>query len=277
MRWIGAIILVAVFVATARTKKIDLPDDVETEYKNFKIKYKKANKNKVEDLKRKLEFCKTWSLVKTNNELFDQGLVDYSLEVNQFGDLPFNERLSFSTGNLVPENENLLLGRTVEVVTTTTYPPGPPAIDWTTSNCIGPVKDQGYFCNNCWAFSTVAALEAQWCLKKGAPTVLSEQQLVDCNRNNETGNWGCDGGNQASAYAYIEGNGGIQNLTTYPYEEDKEHSSPYSCRFNANHTVASNSGYLRIRPYNETLLRDCIAANGYDRNFSSQASSIYRR
>jgi C1A family cysteine protease len=276
MRFSEILFLVELF-AVVSTVKIDLPDDVDKAYKTFKIKFNKKNKNASEELKRKIEFVKTWNLVRKHNVRFDGGLEEYDLEINRYADIPLSERLSFSTGNLVPDDDVLGLGRAVAVVSSTTFPPGPAAQDWTTTNCIGPVKDQGYYCNNCWAFSSVAALEAQWCIKKGVPTVLSEQQLIDCNRNDVTGNWGCDGGNQAAAYTYIEANGGIQNLTSYPYEEDKEHSSVFSCRSEPSKIEASSTGYWRIRPYNETLLRDAIAANGYDCNFSSQASSIYRR
>lgn len=61
---------------------------------------------------------------------------------------------------------------------------------------------------------------------------------------------------------YIYGNNGIQNDTTYPYQEDVPHVGIYPCRSNLTKKVATDSGYWRIRPGNETLLRDVIAAKG---------------
>ena len=40
--------------------------------------------------------------------------------------------------------------------------------------------------------------------KFGISSQLSEQYLVDCNRNDMTGNWGCNGGSLASAYMNIQ-------------------------------------------------------------------------
>lgn len=214
-------------------------------------------------LRRKIEFIKSWNIVEKHNKRFKDALEEYDLELNFFADMSRIERLSLSTGNVVPEDDITVIGRVIDTVTPTTFPPGPASIDWTTSNCIAPVKDQGYICNNCWAFSTIAALEAHWCLKKGQPTILSEQQLIDCNRNSETGNWGCDGGNQASAYTYIAANGGISSLSSYPYQEADQHTGIYPCRYISNSSNPTCTGYWRIRPYDETTLKNSIAANGY--------------
>jgi C1A family cysteine protease len=67
--------------------------------------------------------------------------------------------------------------------------PGPPSFNWHTKTpqCITKIKDQGFYCNNCWAFSAIAALEFHWCIKTNQTVTLSEQQLVDCNRNDQTG------------------------------------------------------------------------------------------
>lgn len=51
-----------------------------------------------------------------------------------------------------------------------------------------PVKQQGV-CGSCWAYATIAALEALHKKKTGENIDLSEQQLVDCSRG--YGNFGC--------------------------------------------------------------------------------------
>uniref|UniRef100_A0A914BZG9 Uncharacterized protein n=1 Tax=Acrobeloides nanus TaxID=290746 RepID=A0A914BZG9_9BILA len=87
----------------------------------------------------------------------------------------------------------------------------PKNFDWRDSKIVTPVKDQGQ-CGSCWAFATIAVVEAQIVKKTGQYQNLSEQELVDCALN-----LGCNGGAPSLALTYIELNG-IANETTYPYE-----------------------------------------------------------
>ncbi len=52
-----------------------------------------------------------------------------------------------------------------------------------------PIKNQAS-CGSCWAFSTIAGLEAAIKFKNGATYDLSEQHMVSCNPFG----WGCNGG-----------------------------------------------------------------------------------
>ena len=61
---------------------------------------------------------------------------------------------------------------------------------------------------------------------------------------------------------YIYLNGGIQNVTTYPYLEDVPHSGIHPCTSHSSLNVATVNGFWRIRPRNETLLRDIVAFAG---------------
>ncbi len=73
----------------------------------------------------------------------------------------------------------------------------PSSWDWRTQGIIPEVRDQG-FCNGCWSFGTVGAMEPA--IKKGGGplTDLSEQFLISCNKDG----WGCDGGLTANKYHY---------------------------------------------------------------------------
>jgi C1A family cysteine protease len=74
------------------------------------------------------------------------------------------------------------------------------SFDWRNvngQNYVSPVKNQGS-CGSCWAFGTVAPLEAKLLISGGGLADLSEQYLVSCNNNG----WSCNGGWWAHDYHY---------------------------------------------------------------------------
>lgn len=87
------------------------------------------------------------------------------------------------------------------------------SVDWTTSGCVAGVKDQAN-CGSCWAFSSIASLEAANCIKNGALQLFSEQQVTSC----DTQSSGCDGGWPLWALSYLKGFGGVCTSASYPYK-----------------------------------------------------------
>lgn len=86
--------------------------------------------------------------------LFENGTVDFSLAINQFADLSPQALKRITSGNQLPPYEfsnYTVRPKNVVVINTTMFPPGPPSIDWKAH--VTPVKDQGYYCSSCWAFS----------------------------------------------------------------------------------------------------------------------------
>lgn len=91
----------------------------------------------------------------------------------------------------------------------------PARVDWREKGAVTPVKNQG-MCGSCWAFSTTGTTEGAYFLKTGKLVSLSEQQLVDCAREPEYENLGCNGGWPWSALDYVTKKG-LCTEEDYPY------------------------------------------------------------
>ncbi|CAJ1974993.1 unnamed protein product [Sphenostylis stenocarpa] len=138
----------------------------------------------------------------------------YKLKLNKFADMTNHEFRSTYAGSKV--NHHIMFRGTPRGNGTFMYEKVgtvPPSLDWRKKGAVTDVKDQGQ-CGSCWAFSTVVAVEGINQIKTNKLVTLSEQELVDCDKEQ---NQGCNGGLMESAFEFIKQKGGITTESNYPY------------------------------------------------------------
>ncbi|XP_031285684.1 vignain-like [Pistacia vera] len=135
----------------------------------------------------------------------------YKLKLNRYADMTNHEFLSTRSSKVSHHrtlhgprrNTGFMHAKTSDL---------PPSVDWRKNGAVTGVKNQGR-CGSCWAFSTVVAVEGINKIKTGQLLSLSEQELVDCDKDNH----GCDGGLMEQALDFIAKSDGLTNEESYPY------------------------------------------------------------
>merc|ERR1712032_1450870 len=130
------------------------------------------------------------------------------------------------------------------------------SMDWRSRGAVTPVKNQGQ-CGSCWAFSSTGAIEGSMFLSTGTLQSFSEQQLVDCSKQNN----GCNGGLMDYAFQYVESSP-LMLEDAYPYTARQGYTCQYvhprvSVRLNpsrmSQETPLDNSSRLPL-PRDQSLL-----------------------
>eukprot|EP01084_Bolivina_argentea_P295863 509494_1 len=211
-------------IADAWKKEISHNWDILDHAKSFKHWQKEFNKiytDAREEAHRFAIFLQNWKRINDHNTASNR---NYSMRLNQFGDLTPQEFKYYVHGHLgsclkQPTNAS---NHTEIYEAPDTTAAIPSSIDWTNhngKNYVSPVKNQEH-CGSCWAFAATGATESRTAILKGhsGSTIveLSEQQLVDCSESN--GNSGCDGGLMTDSYRYMKGAGGLCSELEYPYK-----------------------------------------------------------
>jgi len=207
----------------------------------------------VEDETRHYEiFMKRRQEIDAHNKLYIQGHTSYFKSINQFTDMTAAEikraALGFKLGTHFNETGNARLHRRK-------FEALPTMVDWRTKGAVTPVKDQGG-CGSCWAFSTTGALEGQHQLSTGKLVSLSEQNLVDCTK--QEGNFGCEGGWPFDSYEYIiRFSEGIDTETAYPYV-----GMDQNCMYDQTKVGATATAFAILTPNDEAGLQEAVANVG---------------
>merc|ERR1712072_806728 len=123
---------------------------------------------------------------------------------------------------------------------------------------MGEVKNQGH-CGSCWAFSTVANVEGVNFLKTGKLISLSEQELVDCDKDPDDYEtyMGCEGGVLGVGMVHMwKKHMGLETEQDYPYTAKDGNCSLVSSK---QRVFISNSTQL-LGPKAGPLDEDLMAA-----------------
>jgi len=172
--------------------------------------------------------------------------LSWKMGVTQWADLTAEEFKKHIGGCVAGErpagNGELFTGAGVETVD---------SVDWVSKGAVTPVKNQGQ-CGSCWAFSTTGSIEGRCQIAGKGLTSLSEQDLVDCSKQNS----GCNGGLMDLAFEYVKGNGGLCTEEEYSYKAKKQwicHES--SCGSKA----GKITGYTDVTSGDESALEAAVA------------------
>ncbi|VDP85885.1 unnamed protein product [Echinostoma caproni] len=227
--------------------------------------------NGVNEATRRLQWEKTVDEIGQHNLRHDLGLETYTMGLNQFADLSWDEfRAQYLHEFVVPSDTDLEHGIPFK---TSSNLPVPDSLDWREKGIISLVKNQGY-CGSCWAFASTGAIEAQYKKTFGEDQLFSEQQLVDCSRG--YGNFGCAGGLMENAYMYIA-KSGLEAENVYPYRGWEQ-----PCLHNQNNSLVKTVAYAYVHDNDESRLKTMLFEKGpaavaifVERGFRLYKSGVY--
>ncbi|XP_056012698.1 procathepsin L-like [Ostrea edulis] len=238
-------LLIVVFCACTCYGRLT-EDFFDREWEDFKRVHNKDYHQQDEN-KRKSIWRQNIDVINKHNIEADLGHHTYRLGMNEYGDMTADEVTAILNG-----------ARGFGLVNGSTFlPPNnmklPEAVDWREKGYVTPVKNQGQ-CGSCWAFSTTGGLEGQHFRKTGKLISLSEQNLLDCSKEN----MGCNGGLPEKAYKYIKENGGIDTEESYPYlGKDKN-----TCQYRPSEVGATCQGFVKVPAGDEQSLQKAVASVG---------------
>jgi len=159
----------------------------------------------------KSEHDKRFEIFKTNMDKItehNKGDHSWKMGITQFSDMTPEEFKSYvSCGSMKHKPSKTMFDAPKDWNKTVAS-----SIDWVAKGAVTPVKNQGQ-CGSCWAFSTTGAIEGRSFISSGELISLSEQDLVDCSKQNS----GCNGGLMDYGFAFVESNEGLCTETEYPY------------------------------------------------------------
>ncbi|XP_059118207.1 cathepsin 7-like [Peromyscus eremicus] len=223
------------------------PDySLDAEWEEWKRSYEKTYTQEEERQKRAV-WEENVKMIKMHSEGNGLGMNNFTVEMNEFGDMTGEEMRK-----MMMESSVLTL-RNGKRIQKRGDPKIPKTLDWRTQGYVTPVRRQ-LGCGACWAFAVAACIEGQLFKKTGKLIPLSVQNLIDCSRS--FGTEGCKGGKPYGAFLYVKHNGGLEAEATYPYEAKEK-----LCRYRPERSVVKVTRFLVV-PRNEEALMNALVTHG---------------
>jgi len=189
----------------------------------------------------------------------DAAAAGYTVGLNKFSDWTKEEFAAYN--KYKPRGKDAKGAPNTHVVTKVK---AADAKDWRDDGLVADIKDQGQ-CGSCWTFSTVASIEGQHAKASGSMTTLSEQNLVDCVKDDTIAGEseeccnGCNGGLMDNAFDYIikQQAGAIDTEASYAYEGEDD-----TCSFKASSSGATISNWTDVAAGDEDAMLDAVSTVG---------------
>jgi C1A family cysteine protease len=223
-------------------------------FENWKSQFNKVYLDTAEALRRKETWLENFDWVLQHN---GDPAHTYKVALNKFADLSVEEWRSKLMNNF--KHSTLL--NVLEINESNL----PAEVDWRKSGAVSAVQTQGD-CGDCWAFSTVGALEGLAKLTTDSLMMLSVQQMVDCSQS--YGNQGCYGGKIDYAFQYSAAQGIVSDVD-YPYTGLDE-----PCHLLENVSRFYNLGYQDVLPNNSRQLAAAVSKQPVSIGIKADARSL---
>jgi C1A family cysteine protease len=237
--------------SVASRKGYTISDEDVSFFEDFSIKFEKNYEDDDEEGTGLANVAIHEKLIEKHNKKFSSGRSKFKLGVWEYSDMTPQEIRKSMTG-YVRRPKPKAIFQSEFPNNASSY------VNYVEKGWVTNVINQGR-CGCCWAISSLGAWEGQIAKMTGSPVKLSEQNLIDCNRDVVEGNWGCDGGDMETVYDYIINTSkGINAASYYRYkgQEDKK------CRYNPEKSVGSIRDFAKVETGNETLLMLALAHIG---------------
>ena len=219
---------------------------------DFKTKYKKNYKSNEEEVKALVNVVLNRRIVLLHNDQHDSGLSTFKMKIWRNSDLSAQDIVNSMTGFRQTRPQS-------KAFYDTEFPTDvPDHVNYVEEGLVPNVMNQG-FCGSCWAFSALGALEGQLAKNTGQLIKLSEQNLIDCNKDEDFGNWACQGGDMVTVYDYIMNVAhGINSAPNYRYT-GKEGPK---CNYKSEKSAAAIQDFVQIQTGDEYILMLALAKYG---------------
>ncbi|XP_073848117.1 procathepsin L-like [Musca autumnalis] len=238
----------------SRFKELPIVNNVR-DFSEFATKTGRKYANAAEKSLHEGLFKDRLNLVDKQNKLFEAGKSSFKTGINAFADFTHEEFVSKLTGNRKSSKGENAAKRHRQKAAPPAGAKVPDSFDWREKGGVTPVKFQGE-CGSCWSFATTGAIEGHYFRKTGKLVELSEQNLIDCGKE-DMGLAGCDGGFQEYAFEFITTQQGVAKGASYPYVDKKD-----TCRYKTDLKGAEISGFAKIEPKDEVTMKKVIATLG---------------